>query len=54
MTVNNGAGETAFAKTTGNELAKSTNELAVASDSARQNLVRVDRLESLLNESPTG
>ena len=54
VTVNNGAGETAFAKTTGNELAKSTNELAVAGDDARRNLGRIDRLEGLLSTAPTG
>lgn len=54
VTVNNGAGETAFAKTTGNELAKSTNEIAAAGDTARQHLNRINRLESLLAKVPHG
>ncbi len=48
------AGESAFAKTTGTELAKNTNELAIAGDDARRNLARIDRLEGLLADSPTG
>lgn len=54
VTVNTGAGEGEFAKVTGRELAQSVNEMASNGDAARQNLARIDRLESLLAESGSG